>query len=148
MAHEENALFPLAPDKVEWLLKRVLFPEQIPEWDTGPRGAIGVIGPVGALEGLSFILLGEFWYTRNKNLEEIIVFVDPSFRQSNHARAFINWMKLQSEITGLPLITGVMSNHRTEGKCRLYGRMLPKLGEFYAYFGSKGSGVLATATST
>lgn len=141
LAHAENSLFPLAPEKVEWLLNRILYPDQIPEFDTGPRGVIGVIGPAGALEGLSFILLGEFWYTRQKNLEEILVYVEPKYRNSNHARSFINWMKFQSEITGLPLITGVISNYKTEAKCRLYGRMIPKVGEFFAYFGEKGSNV-------
>ncbi len=45
---------------------------------------------------------------------------------------------------------GVSSNHeRTEAKCRLYRRMLPKIGEFF-YLAPKGSAGahLATAASS
>jgi hypothetical protein len=129
--HRENGLFTLAADKVQWFMNRVLNPETIPPGDTGPRGAIGVIGPVGALEGLVFVTIGDYWYSRDKHVEEFIVFVDPECRKSNHAHALIEWMKLQVEITGLPLMTGIISNERTEAKCRLYRRLLPKVGEFF-----------------
>ena len=129
--HRENGLFTLAADKVQWFMNRVLNPESIQPGDTGPRGAIGVIGPVGALEGLVFVTIGEYWYSYDKHVEEFIVFVDPECRKSEHAQALIQWMKDQVEITGLPLMTGIISNHRTEAKCRLYRRMLPKVGEFF-----------------
>ena len=48
--HKENGQFTLAPEKVDYFLARALHPEMIPEWDTGPRGAIGVIGAIGSLE--------------------------------------------------------------------------------------------------
>ena len=131
MGHKENGLFPIAPEKVQFFLTRVLNPEFIPLGDTGPRGAIGVIGPVGSLEGLCFVIISNYWYTYAKNLDEHIVFVDPEHRRSNHAQALIEWMKSQVEITGLPLMTGIISTQRTEAKCRLYRRMLPKVGEFF-----------------
>ncbi len=65
------------------------------------------------------------------HLEELIVFTDPEHRKSNHAQALIQWMKDQVKNTGLPLMTGIMSNHRTEAKVRLYSRMLPKVGAFF-----------------
>jgi len=130
-AHHENSLFKLAPQKVEWLMNRAIHPEMIPTGDTGPRGVIGVIGPHGALEGFVFLLIGQFWYSEDRHLEELVVFVDPEYRKSDHAKAFIQWMKDQVEKTGLPLLTGIMSNHRTEAKVRLYSRMLPKVGAFY-----------------
>ena len=131
-SHEENGLFPLAEDKVRWFVNRTIHPETIPPHDTGVRGIIGVIGEVGgALEGLVFLTIGEFWYSQAKHIEEYTVFVDPNHRRSGHAQALLKWMKSQVELTGLPLMTGIMSNHRTEAKCRLYQRQMPKIGEFY-----------------
>jgi len=136
--HRENGQFNLAPEKVEFFLSRALFPQSIPEWDTGPRGAIGVIGDVGRLEALVFVTIGSYWYSHDRHLEEFLVFVDPECRRSGHARALVDWMKLQSDRTGLPLVTGIISNTRTEAKVALYSRMLPKVGAFFLY-GGKGS---------
>lgn len=140
--HQENALFTLAPHKVDYFLHRCLFAAAIPPYDLGPRGAVGVIGPPGALEALALVTIGEFWYTTDKHLEEYLVYVDGKHRKSHHARALIAWMKQQAELAGIPLLTGVVSNERTKAKCALYGRMLPKVGEFYLYKGK------AAATST
>jgi hypothetical protein len=136
--HRENGQFTLAPEKVDYFLNRALFPDAIPEWDTGPRGAIGVIGDVGALEALVFVTIGTYWYSHDRHLEEFIVYVDPECRKSTHARALVGWMKQQSDFTGLPLVTGIISNHRTEAKVALYERMLPRVGAFFLY-GNKGS---------
>lgn len=136
--HRENGQFNLAPEKVEFFLSRALCPQSIPEWDTGPRGAIGVIGDVGRLEALVFVTIGSYWYSHDRHLEEFLVFVDPECRRSGHARALVDWMKLQSDRTGLPLVTGIISNTRTEAKVALYSRMLPKVGAFFLY-GNKGS---------
>ena len=148
--HNENGIFSLAPEKVQWFMTRALAPHTIPVGDIGPRGVIGVIGSVGGtLEGVVFVTLGEFWYSLDKHIEEFLVYVDPECRKSNHAHALIDWMKEQVEMTGLPLMTGIISNERTEAKCRLYRRMLPKIGEFF-YLAPKGSAGahLATAASS
>lgn len=138
MVHKENGVFPLSPEKVEFFLQRALYPDRIPLGDTGPRGTIGVIGPIGSLEGFVLVFIGCYWYTDQRHIEEYSVFVDPEHRASGHAQALIQWMKDQVEITKLPLVTGIISNHRTEAKCRLYRRMLPKIGEFFLC-GPKGS---------
>lgn len=138
--HNENALFPLAPNKVQWFVHRMLSPETIPPEDTGVRGVIGVIGNVGHLEGLAFIITGEFWYTDQKHLEELIIFVDPDHRKSEHAKSLLNWAKSLPDTTGLPLLTGILSNDRVEAKCRLYQRILPKIGEFF-FVSPKGGNV-------
>lgn len=130
-AHNENGLFTLAPEKVTWFLSRALCPETIPDGDTGPRGVIGVIGPVGKLEGLVFLTIGQYWYSNDWHLEEYIIYTDPEHRRSHHAEALVRWMKDQVEIQQMPLVTGIISNIRTEAKCRLYRRMLPKAGEFF-----------------
>jgi hypothetical protein len=90
------------------------------------------------LEGLVFLLIGQYWYSHDKHLEEILVYTDPEHRKSRHAESMVKWMKDQVDITGLPLMTGIISTHRTEAKCRLYRRMLPKIGEFF-FVGPKGS---------
>lgn len=144
--HSENGIFSLEPSKVEWWINRMLEPEALAPWDTGPRGAIGVIGSVGHLEALVFVVFGEYWYTRSKHLEEFIVYVDPECRKSGHAKALVVWMKEQSDAIGLPLVSGIMSNTRTEAKVRLYERLLPKVGAFFCYTG-KGSTNLVMASS-
>lgn len=131
--HRENGQFTLAPEKVDWFLQRALHPEMIPEWDTGVRGVIGVIGVIGQLEALVLVMVDSYWYTHDRHLSEYIVYVDPECRRSHHARALVTWMKQQSDMTRLPLVTGIISNERTESKCALYGRMLPKVGEFFLY---------------
>lgn len=133
MAHNENGLFPLAPAKVDWWLNRMLYPDAIPQWDTGARGVIGVIGEVGKLEGLAFVIIGEWWYSTDKHLEELLVYIDPECRASQHARALVGWMKAQSEQAHMPLISGIISNYRTESKCRFYSGMLNKVGEFFVW---------------
>jgi len=131
--HKENGAFAPAPDRVHWWLTRALSPELIPEWDDGPRGVIGVIGPTDDIEAMVFLTFGQYWYTNERHIEEFIVYVEPDSRKSNHAKALICWMRDQSDQTGLPLVSGVISNHRTEAKVRLYRRTLPKAGEFFIY---------------
>ena len=133
--HRENGQFTLAPEKVEWFLLRALHPEMIPPWDLGSRGAIGVIGEVGRLEALVLLMIETYWYTHDKHLAEFLVYVDPECRRSFHARALIKWMRDRSDDCQLPLLTGVISNTRTKAKVDLYGRMLPKVGEFFLYRG-------------
>ncbi len=129
--HNENGIFALSPRKVNWFMKRAIFPESIKPGDTGTRGVIGVIGPPKALEAVVFVTIGEYWYSDEKHIEEFLVYVDPEYRKSDHADALLDWMKQQVEVTGLPLMTGIVSNHRTEAKCRLYRRHFPKAGEFF-----------------
>ena len=141
LGHDENALFPLSPGKVKWFVNRMLDPDSIPPEETGVRGIIGVVGEVGSLEGLAFIITGEFWYTEAKHLEELIIFVDPEHRRSDHAKSLLNWAKSLPDTTGLPLLTGILSNDRVEAKCRLYQRILPKIGEFF-FVSPKGGNVM------
>ena len=141
--YRENGKFSLAPEKVDYFVQRALRPDLIPQWDSGPRSAIGVIGDVGRLEALCFVTIGTYWYTHDRHIEEFIVYVDPECRSSGHARALVAWMKDQSDKSGLPLLTGIISSQRTEAKVRLYRRMLEPVGAFFLY-GGKG----ATSTSS
>lgn len=131
-SHKESGLFSLSVKKVMFLLQNAIFPK-------GDRtSVIGVIGPSGAIEGLVVLVTGSFWYSDDLHLEEYMVYVDPRHRRSNHAKALVSWMKQRVELIGLPLITGILSTHRTEAKVRMYERMLPKIGAFF-YIAPKGS---------
>lgn len=137
--HRENGKFALAPEKCEYFISRALYPDAIPEWDTGPRPTIAVIGEVGALEAIAILAIGSMWYSHERHLEEFVVFVDPECRRGGfHARAMIDWMKSKSDLTGLPLLSGIISTERTEAKVRLYRRMMPAVGAFFLY-GGKGT---------
>lgn len=121
-AHEEHGLFPIDWEKVDWWVNRMLWPERVERHDTGPRGIIGVIGDPEDLEAIAFLVFGTIWYSTHRHLEELIVYVEPEHRPRQHVATLVGWMQEQSRITGLPLMTGVMSNERTEAKIRLYKR--------------------------
>lgn len=134
--HQENAIagFSMDFNKIDWLLWRLLNPDIIHPQDTGTRGIMGVIGPVGALEAVSAVVISAPWYSSEKVLNDLVVYVDPNFRQSGHAKALIEWMKLQSTEAQIPLISGVVTTERTEGKVRLYQRQMPiKLGAYFLH---------------
>lgn len=136
--HEENALFPLSERKVAFYLDRVLNPGSITPDDTGPRGLIGVIGPVGALEGAIMLVLGSPWYTDEITLDDCMNFVDPAHRRSDHAKALIAYSKhlVDSVRVGYPdfkMILGVVSTERTAAKIRLYAQQLAPVGAYFMY---------------
>lgn len=134
-AHKENGMqFSFAPDKIDWILIRFLG-QQIAEDDPGIRGIIGVIGPRGAIEAVCGVCLADLWYTHDKHLSDFLVFVDPEHRNTNHAKSMIRWMKEQADIIGVPYMSGVVTNERTEAKCRLFRREMPKVGELFLYRG-------------
>src|SRR5262249_22035918 len=132
--HEENGVFPIDPERLDWWLTRMLQPELLSPLDADPRGVIGVIGDPEHLEGVAFLVIGRLWYSSERHLEEFIVYVDLLHRHSNHSKALIEWMKEQSRLTGLKLLTGIFSlQPRTEAKVRLYQRYLPKAGAFFCF---------------
>lgn len=133
MAHRENGIFKLAPQKVEYFILRALNPETIHPADTEPRAQIGVIGNQGRIEGIVFVLIAQFWYSFELHIEELIVYVDPECRKSGHAKSLIQWMKNSADALDIPVFTGIISTERAEAKIRLYDRYLPRIGAFYLY---------------
>ncbi len=146
--HRETGCFTLAPAKVDWWLARILRPENLEPWDMGPRGAIGVIGVVGKLEAMCFVVFGSAWYSNETYLEEHLSIVDPEYRRSGHAKALVVWMKEQSTAMGLPLMSAELTNVKTESKIKLYERMLPKAGTFFLWNCKEMGGNLAVAASS
>jgi hypothetical protein len=139
LLHAENGVGSISEHKVNWLLDRVLYPESIPEGDMGPRGYMGVIGPVGQVEGMVLLNVGSYWYSDEPLLQEMMNFVHPNHRKSNHAKTLLSWGRYMSDKTGVPLLIGVLSNTRTEAKVRLYRRFLPEAGAFFLYNATTGA---------
>lgn len=133
LLHQENALFEISDAKVEFYIDRLLNPSAIRSDDTGPRGFIGVIGPVGALEGCIMLTVGSVWYSEQWTLDEHLNFVDPQYRSSNHAKALIEFAKDCADKVGVRLVIGVLSTKRTAAKVRLYERRLTAAGCFFIH---------------
>ena len=125
---EENGVFPLDEDKVRGMLRRAFRRE---------GGILGAIGAPGALEGLIYMLVSSHWYSSRAHLEELFLYVRPEYRKTRNAIELMHFAKWCSEQTGFPLIIGVFSNERTEGKVRLYQRQFSKpAGNYFLYTAS------------
>jgi N-acetylglutamate synthase-like GNAT family acetyltransferase len=123
--HEENGLFTMNEDLVRANLRHAFM---------NNGGVIGVIGEPGKMEAAIYIKLGTFWYSDQLHLEELFVFVRPEFRKSSNAKDLITFAKKCSEELNIPLVTGIITNERTEAKVRLYERQFPKkAGAFFLY---------------
>jgi GNAT superfamily N-acetyltransferase len=133
MLHSENAIFSISNERVDYYITRLLNPTSIKPDDIGPRGFIGVIGPVGALEGCIMLTVGSVWYSEQWSLDENFNFVDPSHRNSNHAKALISFAKDCADKVGVRLVIGVLSTKRTAAKVRLYERQLTPAGVFFMH---------------
>jgi GNAT superfamily N-acetyltransferase len=94
----------------------------------GDHGLCPVIGkPGGAIEGLALLRIGAMWYAPDEVvLEEKCIFIYPEFRSAKggRARKLVEFSKQAADQLGIPLIVGIMSNTKTEAKCRLYRRIL------------------------
>lgn len=129
----ENGMFNLSDRKVEYYISRLLHPDSISLDDTGPRGFIGVIGSIGALEGCIMLTVGSVWYSEDFTLDEHLNFVDPAHRSSNHAKALIEFAKGCADRIGIRLVIGILSTKRTAAKVRLYERQLTPAGVFFIH---------------
>lgn len=133
LLHSENAMFSICEPKVDYYIQRLLRPDMIAEGDTGPRGFIGVIGPVGALEACIMLTVGSVWYSEDYTLDEHLNFVDPAHRQSEHAKSLISYAKMCAEKIGIRLVIGILSTKRLAAKARLYERQLTPVGLFFVH---------------
>jgi GNAT superfamily N-acetyltransferase len=106
------------------------------------RGLVGLIGPEGQKpEGAVLLRIGNMWYSDQEVLEEKAIFIHPDFRSAKggRARRLCEFSKQVADEFGLPLIIGVLSNHRTEAKIKLYERQFGKpSGAFFLYNATTG----------
>lgn len=101
------------------------------------EGIIGIIGEVGKMPEAAVLLrVGSMWYSDQKIVEEKAVFTHPDFRNAKggRARRLCEFSKRVADNLGFPLVIGVLSNHRTEGKVRMYRRIFGEpAGAFFLY---------------
>ena len=115
--HAESGMMPLDEMRAREMFQRAFY----------KKGAtIGVIGEVGDIKAMICLLISQFWYTDRFHLEEIFNFIRPDQRdaKSNYAVKMIQFAKRCSKEAKLPLVIGVLTNKRVEGKVRLYRRNL------------------------
>jgi hypothetical protein len=118
MGSEENGF--VKPDPVR-LLEEV--------WPALNRdgGLCGIIGKPGTedFEGGILLRTTKLWYSDKIVLEERGVFVHPEYRaaKGGRARKLCEFAKAAADKLEMPLLIGILSNHRTEGKVKLYERV-------------------------
>lgn len=99
-------------------------------------GILGIIKDdvTGKLEAMIYMMVSTFWYSNDAHLEEVFCYVSPIYRKTNNAVELMKFAKWCTDQSGLPLIIGVISNERTEGKVRLYKRQFQEpVGSFFLY---------------
>ena len=93
-------------------------------------GICGVIGKPGAehFEGGVLLRTCRLWYSDQLVLEERGIFVHPEYRaaKGGRARKLCEFAKAAADKLNMPLLIGVLSNERTEGKVKLYERIFGK----------------------
>lgn len=112
-------------------------------------GLIGLIGPPNSqdIEGMVILRIGSMWYGDDRVLEEKAIFIHPKFRSAKggRARKLCEFSKKTADELGIPLIIGVLSNHRTAGKVRLYKRIFGEpSGAFFLYGANTGRAAPST----
>ena len=103
------------------------------------NGVVGVIGPPGKAEGAVLLRIGSMWYSERNVLEERAIFIHPDFRSAKggRARRLCEFSKETADCLGIPLIIGVLSNHRTAGKVRMYQRIFGEPSGAFFLYGAK-----------
>lgn len=102
---------------------------------------IGIIGTQDFIEATIVLRIETLWYSDEKTLIERAIIVRPEFRQAKGGRAKLlcEFAKKVSDRLHLPLLIGVLSTQRTEGKIRLYERQFgPSTGAYFIYNGKTG----------
>lgn len=104
------------------------------------QALIGVIGKIGAIEGAIYMEISSFWYSKDVMLQELFAYVLPAYRRSNNAKALLEFGKSCTYRFNVPLLIGIISNHRTREKIRLYSRRLgAPSGAFFLVNGTTGA---------
>jgi GNAT superfamily N-acetyltransferase len=127
-AWEENGIKNVNPEKMLGMIRPALY-----LW----QGLVGIIGERGKpIEGAVLLRTSQMWYSDDIMLEEKAIFVDPKYRSAKggRARKLCEFSKKVADALNIPLIIGVLSNHRTEAKIRLYERQFgAPAGAFFLY---------------
>lgn len=124
LLHAENGLFSLSLPKRDALLDR---------YYNQQGSIIGVIGEIGEPVASIYLSLTQPEYTDDWGIIETWAHVHPDHRRSTHAKHLTEYAKYISTEMRLPLLIGILSNHRTEAKVRLYERVFEKSGCYFVF---------------
>jgi hypothetical protein len=111
-------------------------------------GVIGIIGKLGEKpEGAILLRVVTMWYSSEQIVEERAIFIDPEYRSAKGGRArnLCEFAKKVADSLNLPLLIGVLSNTRTEGKIRLYERQFGSPSGAYFLYNARTGAVNAEA---
>lgn len=105
------------------------------------EGIMGLIGPKDSKEvqGAVLLRIGHMWYSDQRAVEERAVFIRPEYRSAKggRARKLCEFSKQVADEMGFPLLIGVLSNHRTQGKIRMYQRIFGEPSGAFFLYGAK-----------
>lgn len=123
--HTENGLLPLSEKRMRNILDGAF---------NRDGGIIGVIRDDNKPVAGILLQIEQIYYTEAWCLTELFNFVDPNHRRSNYARSLIMFAERCADDLKIPLIIGILSDHRTEAKVRLYEQVLgPRSGAYWVY---------------
>jgi hypothetical protein len=106
-------------------------------------GIVGIVGEPGEqIEGAVLLMVGQNWYSDAPLLEERAIFIHPAFRRARGGRAarLCEFSKKVADQLGMTLTIGVLSDHRTSQKLKMYERVMgkPPSGAYWLYGGETG----------
>ena len=137
LMHAEAGLHPLNWPKVSAMIRLAT---------QRTRGIVGVVGEPHDIKAAIFAVIEPVWYSDGFVLLEYFTYVRPDARRSSYATDLLAFGKRCADDLGIDFVCGVFSTIRTEAKCRLYRRMVPKVGEFFRYHPSAETSMLARAS--
>lgn len=101
------------------------------------HGIVGIIGRPGEQFEAAILLRTEpLWYSDDLTIVERAIFVHPDYRSAKggRARKLCEFAKQTAEVLQIPLVIGILSSQRVEGKIRLYERQFgPQSGAYWIY---------------
>lgn len=133
LLHTENAMLDWDEELIRELVTAYVTYQPSPHFQD--PGMIAVIDEGGVIKAMIALRITQLWYSRKPLIEELFNFVHPEHRRSTFAKSMILYAKALADDLQLPLLIGIVSNHRTEQKIRLYQRFLPFAGAFFVYRG-------------
>lgn len=122
--HAENGMAPMSETLVSNALARGLSQD---------RAVVGVIRDGDKIAASVGLFVGRWWYSEENHLEDLWLYVGENYRRKPFARPLIEFAKKTAATLELPLLMGVLSDERTEGKVRLYQRQLPYKGAIFLW---------------
>lgn len=130
ISHEDNAIAPMSEEKVMKTIKHALNRE---------GSFIGIIDGAKEIEGVICATLAQMWYSDAWHYDELVNFVHPDYRKSNHAKNLMDFAKWMTEQTNVPLHIGILTAKRLDAKVRLYQRQFKMGGAVFYHNANYGS---------